>query len=128
MAFLYHVLWHLKSKVKQKYFDETVFLTILCNEKIKVTKVFLWINDPDLIFSRIRITLKDRIRIRNSGFKHLVIMNKVGYKWTGRPCCFILKSIIDPVHGPPFDVLKYNCRYFHHFLAILLISHHLNDP
>ena len=40
------ILWHLKSK-KKNYFDETVFQTILFNEKIRITAVFLWIKDPD---------------------------------------------------------------------------------
>ena len=36
----------LKIKVK-KYFDDTVFQTILYNEKIRITGVFLWKQDPD---------------------------------------------------------------------------------
>ena len=31
----------------KNYFDETVFRTILYNEKIRITRVFLWIKDPD---------------------------------------------------------------------------------
>ena len=31
----------------KNYFDETVIKTILYNEKIRITGVFLWIKDPD---------------------------------------------------------------------------------
>ena len=31
--------------------------------------VFLWLEDPDPVFSRIRATQKDRIRIRNTAYK-----------------------------------------------------------
>ena len=30
----------------KNYFDETVFKTILFNQKIRTTGVFLWIKDP----------------------------------------------------------------------------------
>ena len=36
----------LKLKLKH-YFDETVFLTLIYNEKIRIKGVFLWIKDPD---------------------------------------------------------------------------------
>ena len=51
----------LKIKEKNNYFDETVFWTILYNEKIRITEVFLWIKDPDAdpVFSRIRIRNTD---------------------------------------------------------------------
>ena len=39
------MLLHLISK-KKKYFDETVLKTVLYNEKIRITGVFLWIKDP----------------------------------------------------------------------------------
>ena len=53
---------------EKNYFDETVFYTILYNEKIRITGVFLCIKDPDPVFSCIRLTQKERIRIRNTGF------------------------------------------------------------
>ena len=31
----------------ENYFDETVFQTILYNEKIRIIGFFLWIKDPD---------------------------------------------------------------------------------
>ena len=37
----------LKIKDKKNYFDETVIWTILYNEKIRITRVFLWIKEPD---------------------------------------------------------------------------------
>ena len=42
----------------------SVFKTILYNGKIRITGALLWIKDPDLVFSWIRVTQKDRIRIR----------------------------------------------------------------
>ena len=35
---------------------------MIFNEKNLITGVFLWIKDPDPVFSRIRVTQKDRIR------------------------------------------------------------------
>ena len=38
----------MRLKIKKKnYFDETIFQTILCNEKIRIPGVFLWIKDQD---------------------------------------------------------------------------------
>ena len=35
-------------QIKDKnFFDETKFKTILFNEKIRISRVFLWIKDPD---------------------------------------------------------------------------------
>ena len=60
------ISWHFKVKIKN-YFDETVFKTILYNEKIRI----LWLKDPDqdLVFSRIRIRIQvtQKYRIRNTG-------------------------------------------------------------
>ena len=76
MAF-YKKSKHLMAlKMKDKnYFDETVFWTILNNEKIRNTGVFLWIKDPDPgpVFFRIRIRVsqKDRIQIRNTAYHML---------------------------------------------------------
>ena len=59
----------LKSKDK-KLFGKSIFYTILFNEKIVFTRVFLWkIPDQDPVFSWIQMTQKDciRIRIRNTG-------------------------------------------------------------
>ena len=52
--------------MKLKIKDKNIILTktILYNEIVKITGVFLWIKDPDPVFSRIRtlVTQKDRIR------------------------------------------------------------------
>ena len=61
-------------KIKDTIFFMTklVFWTVLYNEKIRITWVFLRIKDPDTVFSRILIreTLKDRIRIRNTAINN----------------------------------------------------------
>ena len=48
-----------------------LYFRILYNKQIWITGVFLWIKDAAPVFSRIRIrvTQKDRIRIRNTGLR-----------------------------------------------------------
>ena len=46
MAFSYQ-MYASYDTLNQRYFDETVSKTILYNEKIRITRVFLWIKDPD---------------------------------------------------------------------------------
>ena len=62
-----NTLWHLKSKIK-KLFGRNCILDNFIYQEIRITGVFLWIKDPDPLFSRIRIrvTQKDLIRIRNA--------------------------------------------------------------
>ena len=45
----------------KNYSDDTVFETILYHENIGITRVFLWMKDPD----QGKVTQKDRIQIRN---------------------------------------------------------------
>ena len=53
----------LKIKDKKNYLDETVFRQFYDN---KITGVFLRIKDPDPVFSRIRIRVAQKDRIRNT--------------------------------------------------------------
>ena len=64
--------------------DETVFYTILFNEQIWITGVFLWIKDPDPVFSQIqiRVTQKDRIRIRNTAYWGSIITCIIIYSFS----------------------------------------------
>ena len=57
------LLCHLKSKSK-KLFGRNCVLDNFITRKFEKHGVFLWIKDPDPVFSRIRIrvTKKDRIR------------------------------------------------------------------
>ena len=54
----------LKIKDKKIILTKLLFRQLYNNEKIWITRVFLWLKDPDPVFSRIRIrvTQKDRIR------------------------------------------------------------------
>ena len=54
---VYTISKHLVTLKIKNYSDVTVFKTILYNEKVRFTGVFLWIkdSDPDPVFSRIRI-------------------------------------------------------------------------
>ena len=64
-------------KIEDKnYLAETVFGTILYNEKIRMTGDFLWIKDPDPVFSLIRILVTQKDQIRNSAF-YFSVCNKV---------------------------------------------------
>ena len=57
------ILCHLKSKIK-KLFGRNCILDNFITRKFDYHRVFLWIKDPAPVFSRIRIrvTQKDRIR------------------------------------------------------------------
>ena len=44
---VYTISKHLVTLKIKNYSDETVFKTILYNEKVRITGVFLWIKDSD---------------------------------------------------------------------------------
>ena len=46
----------------KKIFGRNCILDNLITSKFELHRVFLWIKDPDPVFSRIRVTQKDRIR------------------------------------------------------------------
>ena len=52
-----------RSKIKKRILTKLSFQTILYNEKIRITGFFWGIKDPDPVFSGIRLTKKDWIRI-----------------------------------------------------------------
>ena len=57
---------------------DNIFYILLYNEKNTFTRVCLWTTnpDPEPVFYRIRIrvTQKDRIRIRNTAYNHFLVV------------------------------------------------------